>query len=101
LDGIDFSPIFSGKGLEREKPLFWGFETRPFDDPEGFSYAVREGDWKLITDKALEKTLLYNLKEDPYELRDLTDQQIELVAKLKGQVKKIAASIEEDRLRPR
>ncbi|MGI9543389.1 MAG: sulfatase family protein [Cyclobacteriaceae bacterium] len=101
LDGIDFSPIFNGKDLVREQPLFWGFETRPFDDPEGFSYAVRDDEWKLITDKGLERTLLYNLKDDPYEVRDLTDQQSELVAKLKGQVKKIITSIEEDRLRPR
>lgn len=101
LDGMDFSPIFNNKTLEREQPLFWGFETRTFDDPEGYSYAVRDGDWKLITNKTLEKTLLYNLKTDPYEVKDQSRAHPELVLHLKEEVKKIVRSIEEDRLRPK
>ncbi len=100
IDGIDFSPIFEGKAVERDKPLFWAFETRQFDDPEGYYFAVRWGDWKLITDKSFEKSLLYNLKDDPYELKDLSTQQLERVEELKQQVQSFHQSIQDDLLRP-
>jgi len=101
LDGMDFSPVIRGGNLVREQPLFWAFETRPFDDPEGFCYALRQGDWKLITNQLLEKTLLYNLKTDPYEVRDLSGEHPEMVTKLLLKVKQTVSSIEQDELRPR
>jgi len=57
-------------------------------DYKGLS-AVIDGDWKLhrMVDKKGQLTLsLFNLKEDPYEKKDLADEQPERVAELKKQL---------------
>jgi len=100
LDGMDISPLLNGKDVVRNKPLFWAFITRSFDDPEGYQYAARDGDWKLITDKDIEKTLLYNLKNDPYEVKEVSRQNPEVVKRIKNQIRSFQQSIENDPLRP-
>ncbi len=100
IDGIDFSPIFSGQEIKRDKPLFWAFDTREFDDPAGYYFAVRDGDWKLIADKEIKKALLYNLKEDPHEVRELSSLHPEEAERLKQAIREIYKSIQEDPLRP-
>lgn len=100
LDGVDFSPIFQSKLMSRDKPLFWAFEIRDFDDPNGYHYAARDGDWKLITDIELKKTLLYNLKEDPHEVRERSAEYPEVASKLKKFISEMAQSIYTDPLRP-
>ena len=100
IDGEDFSRIFSGQAFKRTKPLFWGFETRAVENPGGYDYAVRVGDWKVITDYDLKKVLLYNLKEDPYEVKELSKKYPEKVAELMALVKAKKTSIANDPLRP-
>ncbi|HGY55970.1 MAG TPA: hypothetical protein ENK44_09725 [Caldithrix abyssi] len=100
IDGIDFSPLFDNQKIERDKPLFWAFETRPADDPEGYVYAVRDGDWKLISDESLNRSLLYNLKEDPYEVKEVSRQHPDVVARLERSIRDIKKSIADDPLRP-
>lgn len=100
IDGIDFSAIFKSQGVHRPNPLFWAFEIRAFDDPAGYYYAARDGDWKLITDRQLDRSLLYNLKEDPYEVRELSSQFPQKVASIKEFIRQMAGSIEADPLRP-
>lgn len=101
IDGIDFSPVFASQKIERQDPLFWPFKTRTSDDPQGYQYAVRDGDWKMICDEGIQKTLLYNLASDPYEVRELSKQHPEVVQRLQAAVKKKKISIAEDSLRPR
>ena len=101
IDGIDLSPIFDNKNLARKDPLFWAFQTRPGDAPEGYLYAVRDGKWKLISDKKVQKTLLYNLESDPYETRELSKSHPEVVEKLTTFIKQQKASIQKDSLRPK
>lgn len=96
IDGIDFSPVFSGQAIERVKPLFWIFETRPNDNPEGYAIALRDDHWKLITDLAFEKTLLYNLKDDPYEVRELSANQPEKLQILLAQAKEMYEAVMKD-----
>ena len=100
LDGVDFSPIFSGGSINRSNPLFWAYETRAYDDPAGYYFAARDGDWKFITDKDVKKTLLYNLKDDPYELKELSAEHPGRIEKMKGFVSRMYKSIQEDPMRP-
>ena len=100
LDGMDFSPIFKGHALERKEPLFWAFNTRQYDDPFGYVYAARKGPWKLITDEHLQKTLLFNLTDDPYEVKELSAQHPDQVRALKRYIAEKVTSILEDTLRP-
>lgn len=101
LDGVDFSPLLNGHSFTRSKPLFWAFHTRPGDNPEGYSFAIRDGDWKLITDQTLSKTLLYNLRKDPYEVRELSKAEPEKVRELLLQVREKVQSVYADPLLPR
>lgn len=101
IDGQDFSPLLKKQPLQRNKPLFWAYETRFADDPEGFVYAARDGNWKLITDEAVEKTLLFNLQSDLYEVEDVSSKNPEVVAKLKAYIREMKKSIEADPLRPK
>jgi arylsulfatase A-like enzyme len=100
IDGQDFSTIFKNQPLKRSKPLFWAYETRFADTPEGFAYAAREGDWKIITDEAVEKAMLFNLKTDLYEVDDVSKKNPEVTEKLKAYIREMKKSIEQDPLRP-
>ena len=99
LDGVDFASLFGGDGLTREKPLFWAFQTRKFDDPVGYHYAARDGDWKLILDQQLKSPLLYNLKQDGYEVREVSEKHPEIVNELRAFISQMVISIAEDPIR--
>ncbi len=101
IDGIDISPIFEGKDIRRSQPLFWAYETRADDKPGGYHFAVRDANWKMITDRGITKTLLYNLKDDPYEVRELSKQYPEKVAALAKSIRAFQESILNDPLRPK
>lgn len=100
LDGIDISPVFQEKQLERKDPLFWAFRTALGNQAETFEYAVRWDKWKLIATASLDKTLLYDLEKDPYETRELTRQFPTIVAQLKAFIQKKKNSIASDPIRP-
>ncbi len=101
IDGIDISPVFQGEIPVRESPLFWAFVLQSDQDPPGYYYAVREGDWKCISDYDVEKTLLYNLASDPYELTELSVKHPEVVKRLQEKIRAMKKSIAEDPIRPR
>jgi len=101
IDGQDFSPILRNQPMKRNKPLFWAYETRFADDPEGFVYAARDGDWKIITDEAVEKAMLFNLKTDLYEVEDVSKNNPEVTVRLKAYIKEMKKSIKDDPLRPK
>lgn len=59
-----------------ERSLFWRTS-------EGLSYAVRQGDYKLIKSGFKDKTFLFNLASDPYEMHDLSQSMPEKFAEMK------------------
>ncbi|HEX2976532.1 MAG TPA: sulfatase-like hydrolase/transferase, partial [Bacteroidales bacterium] len=68
MEGISLVPLFRGKELKRDKPIFWEHEG---------NRAVRLGDWKLVssyntTAKKYKEWELYNVKADRSELNDLS-----------------------------
>ncbi|MBW6500217.1 MAG: arylsulfatase [Bacteroidales bacterium] len=84
MEGISLVPVFKGKSLVRDTPLFWEHEG---------NRAVRDGDWKLVSaydygKKEFKKWELYNLKEDRSELNDLSEKfpekQSEMIGKYEG-----------------
>lgn len=100
IDGEDVSAVLVGDKFKRIDPLFWAFPISGAKDPAGYHYAIRKGPWKLITDQKIQKSLLYNLLNDPYEVRNLTQQHPRIVQELKAALKEKEESIEEDPLRP-
>jgi arylsulfatase A-like enzyme len=77
LDGVDLGPLlFRGESLEN-RTLYWRFNN---DDTGKNAYAVRSGDYKYIVQDG--QPLLFNLRDDPRESRNLIVAQAERAAQL-------------------
>ncbi len=101
IDGTDISPLLTKKPFVRDKPLFWAFELRPADDPEGYFYAARNGYWKIITDFDVKKIKLFNLKKDRFEVHEVSKANPQMTGKLKAYIVQMKQSIENDPLGPK
>jgi arylsulfatase A-like enzyme len=75
-DGRDIWPLLTGELTTPEpRTLYWKFR--------GGSFAIREGDWKLIMPGGDKGAELYDLAADPYEREDLAKIHPDRVARLK------------------
>jgi arylsulfatase A-like enzyme len=79
LDGLDLTPILSGKKSGPERTLFWRIDR----GPEG-QWAARKGKWKYLRDD--EGELLFDLEADVAELHDQTRRHPETVAQLRKEM---------------
>jgi arylsulfatase len=78
MEGISLMPLFLGKQLKREQPIFFEHEG---------NRAVRYGDWKLVSSfntvtQKFNEWELYDMKSDRSELNDLSHQNPEMKYKL-------------------
>lgn len=87
LDGLSLLPLLGGKKELDREAVFWHYPHY-----HGSSWtpgaAIRSGDWKLIEFYHWGKTELYNLKNDPAEKIDLSEEYPEKVDELKIQLGK-------------
>lgn len=86
-DGISQVATLLGKPYpQREIPLFWKFESPwPAQDsrPDHWvSYAIMDQDLKLLANKDLSYCELYDLGADPYEQKNIKEENPELVKQL-------------------
>jgi arylsulfatase A-like enzyme len=95
IDGEDVSAVLRGGGLTRRQPLYWEFA-----DDQGFRFALRDGDFKLLADAALARVRLYDLRRDRFEVDDRAAREKARVEELLAIVRRIHASVESDPLRP-
>lgn len=65
VEGSDLAPIITGKTDRVRDSLFTTYED--------LMRAVRDDRWKLIRYPQINKTQLFDLKEDPHELQDLSE----------------------------
>lgn len=68
IDGASILPIFEGRAVERQVPLYWRYD-QALSKP--FTVAMRQGDWKLLADSSMTLFELYNLREDRTEKNNL------------------------------
>ncbi len=66
VDGRSLKPALSGGSPVRDR-LSMSVYFENLD-----AHALREGSWKLIRYPSLDRTQLFNLAEDPHEMRDLS-----------------------------
>jgi arylsulfatase A-like enzyme len=79
-DGVNLVPYVNGSNAQRpHETLFWR---------NGYSKAVRKGDWKLYVNERNGKVLLYNLATDVVEQQDLAAAQPAKVKELQAALKK-------------
>jgi len=95
LDGIDLSPIFKGKALNKDRSFFWALSTI-----SGKDFVFRQGDWKLILDRDHNPIELYNLKTDKLEFFNRIADEPQVVAQLLAGFNAKWNSIQDDPLRP-
>ncbi len=95
IDGEDASAVLRGQAFSRRRPIYW-----EFDDDQGFHFALRDGNWKLIADKAFAKVRLYDLAQDRFEVDDRTEREKGLVARMLAAVRETHASVVSDPLKP-
>ena len=81
IDGISFLPALLGKGTQTQhETLYWEFHEL------GGRQALRQGDWKLVKYQVKDSTKttieLFNLRNDPGEQQDKSEENPEKVAEL-------------------
>jgi arylsulfatase A-like enzyme len=96
IDGEDVAAVLRGGHFARQRPLYWEFE-----DDQGFHFALRDGEAKLITDRTFEKRRLYDLVRDRFEVEDRAPARPALVTGLLERLRRLAADVAGDPLRPR
>lgn len=97
IDGQSMLPVLKGEKLQRKKPMIWSIDMAGQDDPIN-EWAIRQGDWKLILDRAENPKFLFNIANDPYEVQNMMTTQTELVESLREQFRSYKDDIENDSL---
>ncbi len=90
IDGASLVPAFAGKDVERKIPLYF----RCAIAPEEFKIAMRQGDYTILTNPALTKFELYNLKSDERQTKDLSSSEPEKFEAMKKTLIKLNREIE-------
>ncbi|MDZ4686202.1 MAG: sulfatase-like hydrolase/transferase [Planctomycetaceae bacterium] len=80
-DGENMLPTLLGEARQRTMPLFWDWRGK--DTPRDCwpRWAVRDGDWKLLTDGE-QRVELYRSPDDWAEATNVAQEHPEVVAKL-------------------
>jgi arylsulfatase A len=81
LDGISFAPALFGKPKRKHDYLYWEFYEN------GFSQAVRMGDWKAVRPGFQKPLELYNLSEDVSEKNNVAAQHPDVMARIEAILK--------------
>ena len=71
IDGISLTPILNGQSEIDREDIFWHFPHYHGSLWKPGS-AIRSGDWKLVFHYESNNAELFNLKEDPGEINDLS-----------------------------
>ena len=105
IDGKNLLPLWKGEKIDwPDRSLF--FQWHRGDVPELYrACAVRTQRYRLVQpdgvpeNSKFDKTkfMLFDIENDPYELKDLADQQPEIVAKLKKQYEEWFKDVESTR----
>lgn len=67
IDGRSLAPMIHGAQESTREAVFLAYEDG--------QRAVRRGDWKLIRYPQVNYTQLFNLRDDPYEIHNLADEE--------------------------
>jgi arylsulfatase A-like enzyme len=77
VDGISLKPLLRGSGETQQRSLYWHYPHYHRSRPYG---AVLKENFKLIEFFQNGQVELYNLRDDPYETRNLVGKKPEIAA---------------------
>jgi arylsulfatase A-like enzyme len=83
-DGEDRSEVFLGAGQPRSRPLFWEWRFQIAGHVNNISpiLSMRDGDWKLLANPDRSRVELYNIPQDPMEVRNVAPENAAVVQRL-------------------
>jgi N-acetylgalactosamine-6-sulfatase len=87
-DGEDMSDVLLGEPRPRRGPLYWEWRFAVTGGGEYAPprYAVRDGDWKLLTGPDRSRVALYNIPRDPEERHNVAAEYPRVVDRLAEKV---------------
>jgi arylsulfatase A len=91
IDGASMLPIFKGKAIKREVPLYWRYD-KALSKP--LTVAMRQGDWKILADNAMTRFELYNLRQDIGERHNLAATEPQRLEQMKKTLARLHAEID-------
>lgn len=98
VDGVSLVPLLSGAKTELDRDtLHWHYPHYHRTKPYG---SIREGDWKLIEFFEDGKLELFDLKNDPYEAKDLGASNPEKAQQLLEKLKSWRVSVKAQMMTP-
>lgn len=80
FDGTSILPLIRGEAFDRSKPLYW---RNIYNE---YRVALRDGDWKILSNSDRSEFKLYNLEKDPRETTDLSEQYPEVFERMKAEL---------------
>ena len=92
IDGTDFMPLFSGKKIEREIPLYW----RNHLARGQIRVALRDGDWKILGNEGLTDFQLFKIEEDWKEQNELSGKHPDKLDALKKKLIDVHRQVEKE-----
>jgi arylsulfatase A-like enzyme len=81
VDGKSILPVLLGKEMQPHEFFYWEFHEK------GSKQAVRMGDWKAIRSAPGAPLVLYNLKDDLGETKNVAAENPQVVAKIEAYLK--------------
>jgi arylsulfatase A len=81
VDGVSFAKLLVGNSWQREKPIYWQYDNAISANTEKATpkYAMRDGDYKLLTDAEFKTVEFYNLRLDPGETTDISAKEFKRI----------------------
>lgn len=96
--GQSIYPILYGESETwKDRAIFWHFPHNRNEIEYAMGSAIREGNWKLLYSYSKKKHFLFNLKDDPKEMNDLSEEYpvkfCDLNKKLNNWIKEVNAEM--------
>ncbi|MEN8662713.1 MAG: sulfatase-like hydrolase/transferase [Lentimonas sp.] len=79
IDGVSLLPVFAEKKTTRDVPMFWRTHVSSAED----RVALRQGDWKIVSNDTMTKFVLFNVQKDWQEKNDLASDMPEKLDSMK------------------
>ena len=96
LDSVDITPAVLADQSLQPRSLHWALPT-----PNGYDYAIRYNDLKLLLDADQRPSALYDLKADPLEMFNLITSRSADVRRLAAKHRTFFEAVRQDPLRPK